>query len=113
MFQPWRFKLKEAETAAEQGRLDDAAKLLTAGDMPQYLPAQQLLSDVAAKMAARAAAIAKAGDLESAWKDLAEAKRLGGQSAAIITSQQQVAEAALAQVVVLLKAGDYEGALVY
>ena len=113
MFQPWRFKLKEAETAADQGRLEDAARLLTAGDMPQYLPAQQLLAGVAAQIAQRAAATAKAGDFESAWKDLAEAKRLGGQSAAITACQQQVAEAALAQVVVLLKAGDYEGALVY
>ncbi|HUE71638.1 MAG TPA: FHA domain-containing protein [Pirellulaceae bacterium] len=113
MFQPWRFKLKEAETAAEQGRLADAAKILTTGDMPTYLPAQQLLSDVAGKMAQRAAETAKGGDFEAAWKELAEAKRLTGQTATFTLAQQKVAEAALGQVVLLLKAGDYEGSLVY
>ena len=113
MFQPWRFKLKEAETAAEQGRLADAAKILTTGDMPTYLPAQQLLADVAGKMAQRAAATAEGGDFEVAWKELAEAKRLAGQTATFALAQQKVAEAALGQVVLLLKAGDYEGSLVY
>ena len=113
MFQPWRFKLKEAETAAEQGRLEDAAKLLTSDDMPTYLPAQQLLADVAAKIAQRAPRKAHAGDLDSAWKDLDEAKRLAGETAAWAMCQQGVADAALSQVIVRLKAGDHEGALVY
>ncbi len=113
MFQPWRFKLKEAETAAEQGRLTDAAKILSTGDMPTYLPAQQLLADVAGKMAELAAEKAQAGDFEIAWKELAEAKRLAGQTAAVSLAQRKVAEAALAQVVLLLKAADYDGALVY
>ncbi len=113
MFQPWRFKLKEAETAAEQGRLEDAAKILTSDDMPAYLPAQQLLADVAGKMAQRAADKAQGGDLDGAWKELAEAKRLAGQTAAWTHSQRGISDAALAQVVVLLKAGDFEGSLVY
>jgi tetratricopeptide (TPR) repeat protein len=113
MFQPWRFKLKEAETAAEQGRLEDAAKVLTSGDMPTYLPAQHLLADVAAKMAHRAANRALEGDFEAAWKDLAESKRMAGETAAWSVSQRSIADAALAQVIVLLKAGDYEGSLVY
>src|SRR5260221_522398 len=46
MFQPWRFKLKEAEVALEQGRLEDAARLLKEGDLPTYLPAQQLLAPI-------------------------------------------------------------------
>jgi tetratricopeptide (TPR) repeat protein len=113
MFQPWRFKLKEAETAAEQGRLEDAAKTLTSDDMPTYLPAQQLLADVAAKMAQRGAAKAQGGDLEWAWKDLDESKRLAGKTDAWTAAQQKVADAALSLVVTLLKAGDHEGALVY
>lgn len=113
MFQPWRFKLKEAESAAEQGRLEDAAKMLTSGDMPTYLPAQHLLANVAARIAQRAVAKSQGGDFESAWKDLAEAKRLAGESAAWQMAQQGVADAALAQVVLLLKAGDHEGSLVY
>jgi len=113
MFQPWRFKLKEAETAAEQGRLEDAAKMLTSDDMPTYLPAKQLLADVAAKIAQRGAGKAKGGDLEGAWKDLDEAKRLSGQTSAWTSSQQVVGESALALLVALIKAGDHEGALVY
>lgn len=113
MFQPWRFKLKEAETAVAQGRLDDAAKTLTSGDLQTYLPAQQLLADVAAKMAQRAAASAQQGDFEAAWKGLAESKRLAGETASWTLSQREVAEAALGQVVLLLKAGDHERSLVY
>jgi tetratricopeptide (TPR) repeat protein len=113
MFQPWRFKLKEAETAAEQGRLEDAAKMLTSDDMPTYLPAQQLLAEVAAKIAQRGAGKAQGGDLEGAWKDLDESKRLAGKTAAWTASQQVVADSALALVVALVKAGDHEGALVY
>jgi tetratricopeptide (TPR) repeat protein len=113
MFQPWRFKLKEAETAAEQGRLEDAAKMLTSDEMPTYLPAQQLLAEVGAKMAQRGAAKAQGGDLEGAWKDLNDSKRLAGKTAAWTSSQQAVADAALALVVALVKAGDHEGALVY
>src|SRR5262245_18944863 len=113
MFQPWRFKLKEAETAAEQGRLEDAAKMLTSDDMPTYLPAQQLLADVAAKIAQRGTGKAKGGDLDGACKDLDEAKRLAGKTSAWTSSQQAVAESALALLVALIKAGDHEGALVY
>ena len=113
MLTPWRFKLKDALTAAEQGRLEDAAKILTSGDMPTYLPAQQLLADVAGKMAQRAVTKAQSGDLEGACKELAEAKRLAGETAVWSLAQQGVADAALAQVVILLKANDYEGSLVY
>jgi hypothetical protein len=106
MLTPWRFKLKDALAAAEQGRLEDAAKILTSGDMPAYLPAQQLLADVAGKMAQRAVTKSQSGDLEGAWKELAEAKRLAGETAVWSLAQQGVADAALAQVVILLKAND-------
>ena len=74
MFQPWRFKLKEAEVALEQGRLEDAARMLKEGDLPTYLPAQQLLAQVAVKMGARAVLRARGGELEGAWRDLDAAR---------------------------------------
>jgi len=44
--------------------------------LPTYLPAQQMLAQVAVKMGARAALRAKNGELEGAWRDL-DAGRTG------------------------------------
>src|SRR5438034_10416934 len=99
MFQPWRFKLKEAEVAYEQGRLEDAARLLKEGDLPTYLPAQQLLAHVAAKMSSRAVARARGGESEAAWRDLDAARNLIGETADWLAAHKAVMDCALEVVV--------------
>lgn len=111
MFQPWRFKLKEAEVALEQGRLEDAARLLKEGDLPTYLPAQQLLAQVAAKMNVRAALRARGGELEGAWRDLDAARNLSGETTDWLAAQKVVTDCALEVVVNHLRGNDFDGAL--
>ncbi|MFN0017616.1 MAG: FHA domain-containing protein [Pirellulaceae bacterium] len=111
MFQPWRFKLKEAEAALEQGRLEDAARLLREGDLPTYLPAQQLLSQVAVKLGARAALRARGGDLEAAWRDLDASRNLSGETTDWLTAHKGVMECALEVVVNHLRGNDFDGAI--
>ncbi len=111
MFQPWRFKLKEAEVALEQGRLEDAARLLREGDLQTYLPAQQLLAQVAGKTADRGTRQARGGDMEAAWRDLDAAKALSGETTEWLAAQRGVIESALQHVVSLLRGNDHDGAL--
>ena len=111
MFQPWRFKLKEAEVALEQGRLEDAARLLKEGDLPTYLPAQQLLAQVAVKMGARATLRAKGGELEGAWRDLDAARNLAGETTDWLTAHKTVMEYALEVAINHLRGNDFDGAI--
>jgi hypothetical protein len=111
MFPPWRFKLKEAQVALEQGRLEEAARAIGEPDLRQYLPVQQTLAQVADQTARRALERAAAGDLAAAWRDLEEARKLSGESADWLRHQQAVAEVAVGDILHHLKAGDYSGAV--
>jgi len=111
MFQPWRFKLKEAEAALEQGRLEDAARLLREGDLPTYLPAQQLLALVAVKLGARAALRTRGGDLEAAWRDLDASRNLAGETTDWLSAHKGVMECAIEVVVNHLRGNDFDGAV--
>ena len=111
MFQPWRFKLKEAEVALEQGRLEDAARLLREGDLPTYLPAQQLLAQVAAKIGVRAALRARGGEFETAWRDLDAARNLSGETADWLAAHKSVMDCALDAVINHLRGNDFDGAI--
>ena len=111
MFPPWRFKLKEAQVALEQGRLEEAARAIGEPDLRQYLPVQQTLAEVADQTARRALERAAAGDLSAAWRDLEAAKQLSGESADWLRHQQAVAEVAVGDIQNHLKAGDYSGAV--
>src|SRR6476659_4720463 len=108
MFQPWRFKLKEAEVAYEQGRLEDAARLLKEGDLPTYLPAQQLLAQVAVKMGQRGAARAHDGESEAAWRDIDAARNLTGETTDWLAAHKIVMDCALEVVINHLRGNDFE-----
>jgi hypothetical protein len=110
MLTPWRFKLKEAQVALEQGRLEEAARLASEGELRPYLPVQQLLGQIAVKTADRGLARAQAGDLSAGWKDLDAARQLAGETADWGRQRKALADLALADVVHHLKAGDYSGA---
>jgi tetratricopeptide (TPR) repeat protein len=111
MFQPWRFKLKQAEVALEQGRLEDAARLLKEGDLPTYLPAQQMLAQVAVKMGARATSRARGGELAGAWRDLDAAQVLAGETTDWLIAHKTVLECALEVAVNHLRGNDFDGAI--
>ena len=54
MFRSWRMQLREAEDAFRSGRLDEAERLISGGDLLQYRPGKQLAAEVAEKLAQRA-----------------------------------------------------------
>lgn len=110
MFPPWRFKLREAQVAFEQGRLEEAARLVADSDLTQYLPVRQLQAQIATQMARRALERAAAGDIPAGWSDLDAARSLGGESADWTQLRQAVGEVAIGDIVHHLRAGDFPGA---
>src|SRR5262245_62715024 len=97
MFPPWRFKLREAQVALEQGRLEEAARLASDPQLKPYLPVQQLLAQVGEQFARRALERAAAGDFAGGWRDLDEARRLTGETADWQRLQQAVADVAVGE----------------
>jgi tetratricopeptide (TPR) repeat protein len=110
MFPPWRFKLREAQVALEQGRLDEAADLAGEATLRDYLPVRQLLEEVGEQLSRRALERAAAGDFAAAWRDLEQARQLGGETANWQRLSQAVAEVAMGDIVQHLAASDFPGA---
>jgi hypothetical protein len=110
MFPPWRFQLREAQVAFEQGRLDEAAQLVGQPQYKQYLPVQQLLAQVAEQLARRSLERSASGDFALAWRDLDTARQLAGETNDWQQLALAVAEVAAGDVVNHLKASDYAGA---
>ena len=110
MLTPWRFKLREAQVAVEQGRLDEAAALLTAGDLRQYLPVKNTLAEIAKQTARRGFERAAAGDLATGWRDLDRARELAGETSDWLEASRALADLAINEIVNYLRAGDYAAA---
>lgn len=90
MFQGWRFQLREAEEAAEQGQLDEACQLLSEGKLRRYLPGKRLSTKVATLLAQRARRRVIQGDLAAGWRDLQTAKGLAGEIGAVLSARQEI-----------------------
>lgn len=110
MFPPWRFKLKKAQLALDEGRLEEAAEIVAQPDLRQYLPVQQFTGQIAQQMARRGFERASTGDLVAAWRDLDASRELGGETADWSGLCEAVAAVAVADIVHHLKANDFAGA---
>lgn len=110
MFPPWRFKLREAQVALEQGRLEEAARLASDPQLKQYHPVQQMLVQIGEQFARRALERAAAGDFAGGWRDLDEARSIAGETGDWQRLQQAVADVAVGDIVQHLSASDYPGA---
>jgi hypothetical protein len=110
MFPPWRFKLREAQVAFEQGRLEEAAAIAGEPQFKQFLPIQQLLVKIAEQFARRGLERAAAGDLAAGWRDLDAARQLAGDTSEWQQLSQAVADVAIGNIVHHLEAGDFSGA---
>jgi hypothetical protein len=110
MFPPWRFKLREAQVALEQGRLEEAARIASDSQLKLFLPVQQLLAQIGEQFARRALERAAAGDFAGGWRDLDEARSLAGETGDWQRLQQAVADVAVGDIVQHLSASDYPGA---
>jgi tetratricopeptide (TPR) repeat protein len=111
MFAPWRFKLREAQYALDEGRLEEAAQHLADEELKLFLPVQQLKTEVAGQLARRALERASAGDHTAAWGDLEAARSLAGETGEWLQLRQAVGEVAIEDVVHYLKAADFSGAM--
>jgi hypothetical protein len=110
MFPPWRFKLREAQVALQQGRLEEAAKIASQPEVRTYLPVQQLVVQIGEQLARRALERAANGDFAGAWRDLDEARQAGGETGEWQRLSQAVAEVAVGDIVQHLAASDFPGA---
>jgi hypothetical protein len=106
MFQAWRYKLRQAQIALDDGRLEEASRLLQEGDLPSYLPAQQMLGEVALRLGQRGVEKAQSGDWQAAWRELDAARELHGESDGWLKAQQAIVDLVLATVGKYLQAGD-------
>lgn len=106
MFQGWRFQLREAEEAAEQGQFDEACRLLVQGELRQYLPGKRLTARVAELLALRGRRRVVQGDLAAGWRDLQNARALAGDTEAVLSAREDMVALALGEAEHHLEQGD-------
>lgn len=106
MIQIWRRQLKQAEQAYKIGRLDEAGRILQQDDLRDYLPGKRLGAKIAARIAERARLRAAAGDTTAGWRDLDEARLLGGETKELIAVRGKLVADALDEAEKYLRAGD-------
>ena len=107
MFPPWRFKLREAQVALEQGRLEEAARLAVEPQLKQYLPVQQLLGQIGEQFARRALGAGRRGRSLPAAGAIWMKPAARGETADWQRLQQAVADVAVGEIVHHLEASDF------
>ncbi|MCO6457856.1 MAG: hypothetical protein J5I93_21330, partial [Pirellulaceae bacterium] len=111
MFQGWRIRLREAETALDQGRLEEAGRMLAEGDLQKFLPGRLLSGKVAQRLAERARQRMLQGDFAAGWRDLQHSRQVGGESQDFLVARQELTELVLGEAEGHLRAGDAARAL--
>ena len=111
MFQPWRIKLREAQTALRSGRLDEAGRLLRQSDLHEYQPAQKLSAQVARGMVRRGRQHLAQCDTSAGWHDLELANGLVGETDEVTKLRVQLVERAVAEIERYLSADDPDAAI--
>jgi hypothetical protein len=111
MFQPWRIKLREAQTALRSGRLDEAGRLLRQTELQQYQPAQKLSAQVAQRMVRRGRQHLAQCDTSAGWHDLELACHLAGETDEVTKLRGQLVERAVAEIERYLSADDPDAAM--
>jgi hypothetical protein len=106
MFQSWRFKLREAEQALRDGRLDDAGAILQDSELGEYLPGKRLSAQVAGRITERACRRIRDGESSAGWRDLEFAHALAGDSDQWLNARQQIIDLAVQDAEHLLAAGE-------
>ncbi|MBI1900410.1 MAG: hypothetical protein HYS13_04750 [Planctomycetia bacterium] len=111
MFQAWRVKLRQAETALAQKRLEEARSLLCQDDLREFYPAQQLLKKLAQQYVQRAESHLSAGESHAGWRDLDSAQQLGADDQSASAVREKLIEHVLAESESYLQADDPAAAL--
>lgn len=111
MFQPWRFKIKEAETALHDGRLEEAGRMLRQSDVREFLPAKKLMRQLAGQMANRGKQRMIQGQSSAGWHDLEAAESLGADAKLVAQVRNDYISRRLREVENYLRAGEPATAL--
>ncbi|MAT68389.1 MAG: hypothetical protein CMJ58_02590 [Planctomycetaceae bacterium] len=99
-------ELRGARRAMREGRWDEAAAMLTADSLREFLPAKRLSQKVAAHLLARAAQrLGGAGESSAGWRDLRQAAQLAPVDAQIEQLRRSEAQRRMNRVYELLLAG--------
>jgi len=111
MFQNWRFKLREADEALREGRLEETSRVLSDGGLTEFLPGRRLAARLVSAFVARARQFAESGELDSGWADLQSARSFSGDTEDLANLRRFLVRAGLSQVEEKLCHGDTAGAL--
>lgn len=107
----WRVQLCAARSLYEQGRLDEARRMLLTPPLCEFRPAQELLSHVAEAMAQRARERLAGGRTIAGAQDLAAAASVGAPERSLQAARQALVERLSAEARTFLEAGDPHAAL--
>ena len=106
MFQSWRLRLREAEEAFREGRLDEAEQLLEQGELRRYLPGKRLSVKVAEQIAQRARQRMLSGESSAGWRDLDAACSLSGGADEVLSVRTEIVNCVLREAEGMIIAGE-------
>ncbi len=102
----WRLKIREARTALNDGRPEEASRILQHESVRDFLPAKRLSHEVARHLVDRAQQRMHQGDSLASWNDLQQAARLGGCDQQVAQLQQDQTDHGLQRIRSLLTRGE-------
>jgi hypothetical protein len=111
MFQNWRLKLRQADQAWKDGRLNEAARLLAEEDLVDFLPGRRLAVRLVEAFALRARKSVEMGELDSGWEDLRAAVTVSGETHDLAALRAFLSGAGLRDAEEHLRRGDTASAL--
>ncbi|MEM1305414.1 MAG: hypothetical protein AAGG46_10990, partial [Planctomycetota bacterium] len=109
MFQ-WRWKLRQAKQAVDDGRYGEASRLLADPQLSEFLPAKRLADQLAARLASRAGRRIAAGQSAAGFADLGLAENVADRKTKVAEAKHDYAERVVADVVSRIEAGSYAAA---
>lgn len=110
MFPAWRLQLREARLAVADGRWDEAAEMLAADPLREFLPAKRLSQKLAGQLVMRARQRMASGQSTAGWRDVDRAARLGVSEADVNGFRHEQTRHRLAAAVELLARGEASAA---
>ncbi|MDP7018745.1 MAG: FHA domain-containing protein [Pirellulaceae bacterium] len=111
MFQSWRLKLREAETACEHGRLQEAVELVRSSRLDQYLPGRRLAQRIAERLVERSRQQFQTGLQEAGRDDMNAAAALVRESDALLSLRNELQSDALTEAYEHLDSGNPQAAI--
>lgn len=111
MFQGWRIRLREAEAACQQGRLEQASQLLDEHALEEFSPGQRLRMRIAEAWTKRAHEKLRAGEITPACRDMQQAEAMVGETDSLIQVKREATSLLTREVSRLMAEGNTQDAL--